>query len=474
MWGRHTGDGQDSMLTGDQMGNLQHHLNFASLPRTLQDATVLAHQLGFRCLWIDRYCIDKRSLVDFGREIARMGTYYENGALHLAPLNARSAHDPVFAFRNPLSITTLRLPVEEGPSLWVNSYRNNYEVELEKLAFLRPYLFERAWCLQECLLAPRSVYFGSEHIEGVFWECRQQTSSDHLLFPRKPRFSSFSNTIGSKARTFSALRLHPSERERQLFNKTCAFTVEDCIKCVSSYPGDRWNAIADIANLTAERGGKDMVFGLWVHTLVCDLLWTSYAGLGGILDSQRSDLSPSWSWLSVAQPIHTYHWFNTQGPAEQETIDVQHCGETKSIDVDLTYEPFAAHKRIARAHLVDVLPKLTPSGHKIGCAILAYLPVIRVRNDLENPYDPSSFPVGRTGLGRMHCIAFSADTSADHEATDLHLLPLIVNMNTGQLDGLIIRPYDKVIGYWVRCGTFGVEIDLRPLGIKNQADQTQA
>ena len=55
----------ETILTGEKSLRHQEHLEFSSLPATIQDGVVLTIRLGFQYLWVDRLCIDHSSVADF-------------------------------------------------------------------------------------------------------------------------------------------------------------------------------------------------------------------------------------------------------------------------------------------------------------------------------------------------------------------------------------------------------------------------
>jgi hypothetical protein len=49
--------------------------------RTIEDAITIAVVLGFRYLWVDRYCIPQDNPAEKNSQIQRMGDIYANSAL---------------------------------------------------------------------------------------------------------------------------------------------------------------------------------------------------------------------------------------------------------------------------------------------------------------------------------------------------------------------------------------------------------
>lgn len=57
-----------------------------NLPRTIEDALKVTLQLGYRYLWIDRYCIDQGDAGDKHSQILQMGRIYGSARLTLVRL----------------------------------------------------------------------------------------------------------------------------------------------------------------------------------------------------------------------------------------------------------------------------------------------------------------------------------------------------------------------------------------------------
>lgn len=83
--------------------NLQQHLAglyFVQLPKTLQDAIMVARYLGFRYIWIDCICIVQDDEQDWAREAARMADIYSKSALCIAASRASNCDEGFLHLRN--------------------------------------------------------------------------------------------------------------------------------------------------------------------------------------------------------------------------------------------------------------------------------------------------------------------------------------------------------------------------------------
>ena len=147
-------------------------IEFRSLPKTFQDATVVTRKLGYRHLWIDSLCIVQDSHTDWQREASMMGNYYGQAHLTISATSADGDHVGFLNARTPSTLPSvelaLNLPDGEVGKTFV-ALRPPYTVaDAFHRKVKRSPTSKRAWILQERVLSPRILHFGKEQ---VFWEC---------------------------------------------------------------------------------------------------------------------------------------------------------------------------------------------------------------------------------------------------------------------------------------------------------------
>jgi hypothetical protein len=140
----------------------QRHLTFARL-------------LRIPYLWVDALCIIQDSDQDWAEQSAQIANIYSNALVTLAALDAASTTDSFLVSRN---IEPTRPQIE----IQVQSHHSGKACKKTERAFLRkqyPYhawfnrsshLHSRVWCLQECLLSERTIYF---QYDQMFWQCTE-------------------------------------------------------------------------------------------------------------------------------------------------------------------------------------------------------------------------------------------------------------------------------------------------------------
>lgn len=137
------------------------------LPATLKDACAVVRTLGFRFLWVDRFCILQDDPQDVLREIQNMSGIFANASLCIVAAAGTGAHaglPGVSINRGAFSSTTRlsRSPAAKMSCIGLLPRSMCHAVE-------RPSWATRAWTYQELKLSRRCLIF-TQH--EVFWQCQ--------------------------------------------------------------------------------------------------------------------------------------------------------------------------------------------------------------------------------------------------------------------------------------------------------------
>jgi len=142
-------------------------LDMASLSLTFQDAFQAAQKLGVQYLWIDAICIIQDSSEDWAREATNMRSVYEFAWLNIAVASSEKEDGRLFLKRLSQLSRPCKLP---------DSFLSDYIADLEGpvYAYLSSQCYAKAvfdgfltrmvWILQERILSPRTIYFGTEEV----------------------------------------------------------------------------------------------------------------------------------------------------------------------------------------------------------------------------------------------------------------------------------------------------------------------
>jgi len=305
--------------------NLESHktgLEISCLPQTIQDAIIFTRKLGIEYLWIDSLCIVQDSIDDKRQEIAKMATIYKNSYVTIAATNTLRCMDSFLSQRSPPNPEII---IENIPGNCAD--RNPGKNSLHLQVFNRPDqepLNQRAWALQEFVLSPRVVSFGSQRLS---WDCQ----TGIRFFDR-----------GNLATAWDVNRnyyppvptLVEKSGGRCFYVESEYYGWTDYVKDLSrrkmTEESDKLPAISGIAqhlSLTTD----DIYFaGLWKTSLYLYLMWLQDAAAKNFhLAAKRPTTyrAPSWSWASVDGAV-TFHGLITE---ERFAAKVIHC-ETVPVD----------------------------------------------------------------------------------------------------------------------------------------------
>jgi hypothetical protein len=235
--------------TRDSLESLQVHIPWAKLPQTIEDAIVVVRALGIQYLWVDALCIIQDSLEDWRAEAAKMGSVYGGAFLTIS--------------------AALGPDVDHGLSRTTSQEGSRLEDEP---------LYKRAWALQERILSPHLLIFGSD---TLYWECQtKQVTENGTAIPKPLCFR---------------LPLNPSDGDwyKIVRDYTCRLMTQET---------DKLPALAGLAIAHGKATRRSYMLGLWKESLLDDLLWRQ----SWFLHGNKVDPSlparyraPSWSWASL-------------------------------------------------------------------------------------------------------------------------------------------------------------------------------
>lgn len=305
----------------------------------------VAHVLGFQWLWIDALCIVQDSATEKISEINKMDQVYRSSALTLYAVVGNSADTGLSVKRDPQLVKMCMLELRTTLSGKTMTGTNNVMIPDGSQDY-KP-LFQRGWVLQEEILAPKGLIFGSKQIafRCICGSCDEMRPS--VRYPAETL-----NDTSSEAKVgwpryydnyrfdvddFALLRLRLLEKDplpalieelRDNHFSHWYYLVIEYFSRSLAFSSDALPALAGLANALAKRHGWAYVLGLWKEDIQRGLLWyvrderfpqvnesraseeRTQAGRGRhVLEvpnevhnfghpSSSSDM-PSWSWASV-------------------------------------------------------------------------------------------------------------------------------------------------------------------------------
>lgn len=354
------------VLTSDNLFSFEQGITINLLPNTLLDIVRVTWRIGLKYVWIDGLCIVQKgpgSAEDWAAHVNLMADIYNHGALCIAAQTAKDCNHP---------LNMARLKCDTPPSVKVRLGSHGTDVELF-LSLNEPYtsrltadcgdllepLNERAWVMQERLLAPRLV----EVVDGeVFWTCAAGNAS--FTHPRIEPRSTENRLRSLKNRQLDAVM--PTDYPGWL----------DIVKLYISrrltYNKDRLPALAGIARRTAALLGEEYVAGFFRSKLPHCLLWQVGSNAGKSFE--RIPGQPSWSWASMDTKgieIHTDTLNLGLSSGDPETYPL--TAVVKSVDIVLENpnDPFGAIVSgliVLEGPFVELEDKSILSGARVSTA----------------------------------------------------------------------------------------------------------
>ncbi|KAI0381975.1 HET-domain-containing protein [Hypomontagnella monticulosa] len=192
-------------------------------PATIRDAIAVTTRLGYRYLWVDRYCIDQVHSPEKQAEINRMDRIYNGASLTII---AAAGSDPNYGLPG-VSKPRQHIPPIRTISKWTVAGVLDIREVIAKSVWKT-----RAWTCQEELLSRRTLFF-TDHM--VYFRCRGNT--------RQESYIDTSEDIQPQTYGDSLARLCPEET----FNY-----ISDYSKRKLTYDSDYLNGILGIFGHLAE------------------------------------------------------------------------------------------------------------------------------------------------------------------------------------------------------------------------------
>ena len=292
-------------------------------PKTLRDAITVTRALGLQFLWIDALSIMQDSAEDWAAEAARMKDVYGGATITIAATNSSSTDYGIFKNRS-ISPGACKLEWRSSDPMESHHVFLRSSSEFWDTTMKNEPLNTRGWTLQELLLAPRTLSYGTQEMT---WECleRKVGESGRPVLPGEHhRDKNFVQTI--MANNFSAW-----EKTKQTFTRLSLKTLPDdwtavpnswvhshyamysrWFAIVKDYTGrdltkqsDILPALSGLASAFQYLLRDDYCAGLWKNDIIRGMCWWRYPvrkkGFRAIkaVQKERDDYLPSWSWASV-------------------------------------------------------------------------------------------------------------------------------------------------------------------------------
>ncbi|KAF2101394.1 HET-domain-containing protein [Rhizodiscina lignyota] len=163
VWGKQ--DSNDPEIQTEQNRDV---FRFERPPRTIQDAVVATLSLGYRYLWVDKYCIDQNNIEERHNQISQMDSIYQAAELTIVALDGDDCHSGL-----PGVNGTLRT---RQPVVTCGNFSIVSSMHLANTMPNSPWA-RRGWTFQEALFSRRRLVFAKS---DVYFECNTLSCSESL------------------------------------------------------------------------------------------------------------------------------------------------------------------------------------------------------------------------------------------------------------------------------------------------------
>jgi hypothetical protein len=283
-----------------------------AFPRTIEDAMVVAKELGIPYLWVDRYCIDKNSQKEKHTMISNMDKIYSGAELTVV---AAAGSDPQYGL--PGVSTTLR----HGISIDTFSHGTLLCWRPVPSEIRQSHWATRAWTYQEMLLSRRRLVFTDSQMlfqccSGEFQERFNITAPSEPVPNMSKLVYPLTNGVDFDFYSFRGDTFPENgigESAEEIYSRISEYTARKL-----SYPGDILNAFNGIFSAFDRRmqGYESHFWGIpilrrdsvselhqWTESFVVGLCWRANEPC-----NRRPGLWPSWSWTTIVGKGVQFSW----------------------------------------------------------------------------------------------------------------------------------------------------------------------
>jgi Heterokaryon incompatibility protein (HET) len=330
------GQGSPITTTLATLAERKRGIPMSTLPKTFQDAIIIARNLRTKYLWIDSLCIIQDSNEDWETEAKRMGEYYGRARFNIAASDAADCTEGCFRERNPACLKGCKVDIQIS-RLGKNKTSVFVVPSIEDVTDWRSgvasFLDSRGWIFQERLLARRTLFYGrfqltyscsmedaSEiHQKGIphdkgYFEARRAKGFSHFeriqTTLRRPAYDpdtrlwvpiypAHTNSIPNWEAKIDYGSYHPqNSREFQPYTEWHAL-VEAYVTREFKSPYDILPALSGLAASFSTCVSSFYIAGMWSLDFRRTLLWRVDDPLPHNAHRLDPPRAPSWSWASI-------------------------------------------------------------------------------------------------------------------------------------------------------------------------------
>lgn len=341
-----------------------------NLPKVVLDATEVVRNLGYRYLWVDRYCINQHKNAEKDTQIKLMDSIYRGADVTIV---AAAGVDDAFGL--PGVADTPRLPqtTSEAKDVHLISSPGHPQRAIQQSVWST-----RAWTFQEGVLSSRLLFF-TEHemyFECHAMQCRESMHADWDLIHCKQGklYASLNKGIylGEASSTLSYIR-----SEVKALARYYDLIQQHTARCVSGlrYPADILASFTGIMNHLYK--GRFPISQLWGVPFLCyhespdkaftsfiaSLLWVHEHSIRATSERPQRRLGfPSWTWAGWNGKA------TIKGTAQRHYTDFK--AKVLGLQVETEPRSHVQFDTFIRTHTPNNHTSSSPNGLKLKVLVL--------------------------------------------------------------------------------------------------------
>ena len=308
------GEQFDNQKTETRKESLQaslHRLCEDRLPQSLKDAIKVTRGLGLRYLWIDSVCIIQNDGDDMNSELGKMAHIFQNATVTISASRAKTCIEGFLGRRIDDVYTTgdfMEMQMVAGKEILGPVMLSPKRCQLGQ-NFQEP-IYHRGWTMQEQVLSPRILEFGTQQNRWICAEC--EVVDGGLRVGKVEGRLQDAHTLGSRLRSELPW---DNNKWSDWYHLLREYSLRRLKK-----QKDKLTALSAIAEAYSRKVPAEYLAGLWSVDFHKHLFWN--------VEKRRFPRptcyrAPSWSWASVDGEIGL--WYHGPGlPEHQLTIIESH------------------------------------------------------------------------------------------------------------------------------------------------------
>ncbi|MCJ1430012.1 hypothetical protein MMC29_007927 [Sticta canariensis] len=276
-------------------------IKYAVLPKTFRDAIFVARRVKIQYLWIDSLCIIQDDPADWEQQSSEMGSIYANAYFTLAASSSSSDQDGFLGERPDTYCGRMLSCQDDSTHFNVRVHRDFHTNRtLGKLGLILGPLSNRAWTLQEDILARRTIFYQDGELA---WECCSKLNcecgeANHWAGSGYSLSTTQSSSNQIQHRSQYAKPLTEGRSETDLY-RDWRHIISEYTSRKLTKESDRFPALSGVASKLQAFTQDTYLGGLWKNDLLKSLLWQTESPLP-LSSAYRA---PSFSWASVSGSV---------------------------------------------------------------------------------------------------------------------------------------------------------------------------